>query len=164
MKKKKRYKSLIARKLRYFYLRFLRLKGAPHYIARGMAIGIFIGMTPTIPFHTVTALFIAFIFKQHKLASFLGIQVGLFAPVIYLASYKLGAYILGTKPLHFNANLTSITEIYKLGYDILLPLFVGNIPYAFAATIAGYLITLKIMKVKVVINNKISGKNLVSKT
>lgn len=161
---KVRYKSPTVRKIRYFYLKFLRLKGAPHHIARGMAIGIFIGMTPTIPLHTVTVLAVAFIFKQHKLASLLGIQVGIFAPFIYFASYKLGTYILGIKPHSFNANLTSIAEIYKLGFDIFAPLFIGNIPYAVLAAITGYFLTLRAMKLKVAIQNRIRDKKFASQT
>ena len=33
------------RAARYYYLRFIRLQGDPHTLARGVAIGLFIGVT-----------------------------------------------------------------------------------------------------------------------
>lgn len=41
---------------RYYFLRFKRLRGNPHTLALGTAIGVFIGLTPTIPFHTILIL------------------------------------------------------------------------------------------------------------
>ncbi len=35
-----------------FYHKFISLKGDPRKISMGMAIGVFVGVTPTIPFHT----------------------------------------------------------------------------------------------------------------
>ena len=42
--------STVKRRCHRFYLSFLCLKGDPRKIAMGMAIGVFIGVTPTIPF------------------------------------------------------------------------------------------------------------------
>jgi uncharacterized protein len=42
-----------SRTARYYYLKILRIRGNPHAIALGAAIGIFVGMTPTVPLHTV---------------------------------------------------------------------------------------------------------------
>ena len=44
--------NIIRRRGKEFYDRFISLKGEPANIAMGMAIGVFIGVTPTIPFHT----------------------------------------------------------------------------------------------------------------
>ncbi|MEA1867995.1 MAG: DUF2062 domain-containing protein, partial [Thermodesulfobacteriota bacterium] len=41
------------RTVRYQWLRLVRLRGDPFVLARGIAIGTFIGLTPTIPFHTI---------------------------------------------------------------------------------------------------------------
>ena len=49
----------IKRTLRYHWLKFLRLQDDPRKLAWGMALGIFIGITPTIPFHFVSILFLA---------------------------------------------------------------------------------------------------------
>ena len=38
------------RQLKYYYIRFLRLRGEPHELALGMAIGVFSGMMPILFF------------------------------------------------------------------------------------------------------------------
>ncbi len=57
----------LVRTTRFFYLKILRIRGNPHAIALGAAIGIFVGMTPTIPLHTA----IIFILCLLARASFL---------------------------------------------------------------------------------------------
>jgi len=47
--------------LRELVRRVKKLEGNPHYIAMGMAIGVFVGITPTMPFHTVIAVALALI-------------------------------------------------------------------------------------------------------
>ena len=59
------------RAARYYYLRFIRLSGDPYVLARGVAIGTFIGITPTIPFHTVLTLFFALTLRGSKIAALL---------------------------------------------------------------------------------------------
>ncbi|MBW2465955.1 MAG: DUF2062 domain-containing protein, partial [Deltaproteobacteria bacterium] len=59
------------RAARYYYLRFIRLRGEPSVLARGIAVGTFIGITPTIPFHTILALLFSFILRGSKVAALL---------------------------------------------------------------------------------------------
>lgn len=59
------------RALRYYYIKFIRLKGDPDVLARGVAIGIFIGITPTIPLHTGLVLFFALALRASKIAALL---------------------------------------------------------------------------------------------
>ena len=47
------------RTFRYHWLKFLRLQDDPRKVAWGMALGVFIGVTPTVPFHLVSILFLA---------------------------------------------------------------------------------------------------------
>lgn len=49
---------------RYFYLRFLRIRGTPHSIALGAAIGVFIGITPTVPFHSMIIFVLAILTRS----------------------------------------------------------------------------------------------------
>ncbi|MDO8957050.1 MAG: DUF2062 domain-containing protein, partial [Deltaproteobacteria bacterium] len=88
------------RNLRFLYLRLLRLKGKPQEVAGGVAIGVFVGMTPTVPLHTVLAVLIALILKKSKLAAALGVWVAnpFFLPFIYLLDYKVGQVLTGANP------------------------------------------------------------------
>ena len=67
--KKKTLKEISRRSL----ARIKELNGDPHYVALGMAIGVFVGVTPTIPFHTALALGLSFIFRGSKAAAAIGV-------------------------------------------------------------------------------------------
>lgn len=85
------------RQIKYYYLRLLRLKGEPEELALGMALGIFAGMMPIMPFQTAFAITLALFFKGSKIAAALGTWVSnpLDWYLLYRYSYKLGAYLLG---------------------------------------------------------------------
>jgi len=80
-----------------FIEKIKNLHGDPHFVAMGMAIGVFVGITPTIPFHTILALTLAFALKASKPAALLGTLVcNPFAMVfIYYACYKTGNLLFG---------------------------------------------------------------------
>jgi len=90
------------RQFRYIYLRLIRLRGQPHELALGMALGIFIGMTPTIPFHTIVAIALALSFKASKITAALGTWIcnPLTIYFIYNYCYKIGSLILGFDQQH----------------------------------------------------------------
>lgn len=89
-----------ARLARYYYLRFIRLKGHPSVLARGVAIGTFIGITPTIPFHTIIALGLSFILRGSKVAAVLATIV-VSNPLTfffqYYLSWQIGNWLLPGK-------------------------------------------------------------------
>ena len=49
----------LADSLKRAYARFLKIRGEPREIGLGFALGIFIGMTPFMGFHTASAVFLA---------------------------------------------------------------------------------------------------------
>lgn len=76
-------------RLREFYNRFLSLSGEPRDIARAIALGIFIGVTPTIPFHTALVMVSCLLFRQNITAAVLGATIvsnPLTIPFLYLAA------------------------------------------------------------------------------
>ena len=85
------------RLIRYYYLRFIRLRGDPHELALGMAFGIFTGMMPVMPFQMALSVALALVFKGSKITAALGTWVSnpLNWYFLYYFSYKLGACILG---------------------------------------------------------------------
>ena len=87
----------VQRLIRYYYLRFIRLRGDPHELALGMAFGIFSGMMPIMPFQMALSVALALIFKGSKITAALGTWVSnpLNWYFLYYFSYKLGAWILG---------------------------------------------------------------------
>jgi uncharacterized protein (DUF2062 family) len=87
----------IKRRLRYYYLKLIRLKGQPKDLALGMALGVLAGSMPILPLQTWLALTLAFIFRASKIAAMLGTWISnpLNWYFLYLFSYKIGAWILG---------------------------------------------------------------------
>ncbi len=76
------------RTARYYYLRFIRLKGHPSILARGVAIGTFVGITPTIPFHTILAILLSLIFRGSKIAALIT-SIIISNPITLLPQYYL---------------------------------------------------------------------------
>ncbi len=56
---------------RYYRLRLKRLQGDPKSIARGIGVGFFVGITPTIPLHTMLLLALCYTLRASKIAAFL---------------------------------------------------------------------------------------------
>jgi len=135
------------RALRLLYLRLLRLKGQPEEVAGGVAIGVFVGMTPTVPLHTVLAVLIAYLFRKSKLAAAMGVWVSnpLFLPFVYLLDYKLGRMITRTNPPSFAVSDFSIHKMIELGWGISFPLIVGGFVLGLICAIPSYFITKRLV-------------------
>lgn len=80
--------------IRYYYIKFIRLQGDPEFLARGIAIGVFIGITPTIPLHTILAITFAYVLRASKIAALLA-TVTVSNPFTFLPQYYL-SWRLGT--------------------------------------------------------------------
>lgn len=136
------------RTVRYQWLRLLRLRGDSSALARGVAIGVFIGLTPTIPFHTILIIFFCAVGRGNLVAglfvSFL-LSNPFTIPVQYYVSWKVGTILTGSslswehvKHLMSLAHDTSIFEAVKLIYinsfrsmvSVLLGGIVFSLPFA----------------------------------
>ena len=124
--------------------RVKNFSGDPHFVAMGMAIGVFVAATPTMPFQTAIAIALAYVLRSSKAAAAIGVWLSnpITFPVFYLASYKLGtlffgisaSYEAGGKPVH----------ILKLGADITIAALTGGIVIGLCLATATYFITRKI--------------------
>jgi len=132
-------------KTQHLITRFKQLNGNPHYVALGMAIGVFISVTPTIPFHTVIALALAFILRGSKAAAAIGVWFSnpITIPLFYKGSYDLGISILGNSA-PFSTEYESILELLKLGADVTIAMITGGVILGILPAIAAYFITRRI--------------------
>ena len=132
-------------KIQHLITRFKQLNGDPHYVALGMAIGVFISVTPTIPFHTVIALALAFILRGSKAAAAIGVWFSnpITIPLFYKGSYDLGISILGNSA-PFSTEYESILELLKLGADVTIAMITGGVILGILPGIAAYFITRRI--------------------
>lgn len=136
------------RQLKLLVVRFIRLRGLPEEIAKGVALGIFIGMTPTFGFQMAIALFFAYLLRENRLAALLGVWVTnpVTAPIIYTIEYEVGRILLdmdrASLPLEFTWEAYS-----KLGWDIIFPLWVGGLLAGVILGSLSYFLTLRMVPV-----------------
>ncbi len=148
--------AYLKRQLKYFYLRLLHLKGEPHELALGMAIGVFAGMMPILPFQIALAVALALCFKASKITAAIGTWVSnpLNWYFIYFYDYKLGAYLLGLEGGHeviktIMAAINRHDEIeviwntlFSSGTAIVTALLIGGIITGIVAAVPSYFISL----------------------
>ena len=111
-------------------LNLWKSNSSPHEIALGMAIGVFIGITPFYGFHIITAVVTAFTMKHvNKVAIFLGMNISLppTIPFITWAGYRIGRQMLGS-------------AYPPLGWDYFKNFSYGDFFHFFYALMAGSLV------------------------
>ena len=142
----KRFREFLSPK--YWWNEFVRqlkeLREKPHEISLGMAIGVFIGITPTIPFHTVLAVFLALLLRASKLAAVLGVWVAnpLTIPIFYYASYQLGKFVLGMPEMTMPTDYSFIT-ITKLSGHVAVSMLHGGVLLGILPALLAYVLTLR---------------------
>ena len=92
-------KNNLLNMIRRIYERFLKIRGRPREIALGFALGIFIGMTPTMGIQIPIAVFFAAMLKWSKISAAFGVWITnpFTSPFIYGFTYIVGAKLLGLK-------------------------------------------------------------------
>jgi uncharacterized protein len=100
------YLSMLKSKLALLIKKIKKLNGDPHYVALGMAIGVFVAITPTIPFHTILAIALAVFLKASKPAAIIGVWASNPFTVVflYIACFKTGH-------IFFESSLNSLDSI-----------------------------------------------------
>lgn len=123
-------KENLASIIRRLYERFIMIRGEPREVALGFALGIFIGMTPTVGVQTPIAIFIAALFKWSKLSAAIGVWISnpLTVPLIYGVTYITGAKLLSLDPV-FNMPLSPTWSTLKV--------MLQKAPQAFGAMTVG---------------------------
>ena len=108
-------KENLASIIRRLYERFIMIRGEPREVALGFALGVFIGMTPTVGVQTPIAIFVAALFKWSKLSAAIGVWISnpLTVPLIYGVTYITGAKLLSLDPV-FNMPLSPTWSTLKV--------------------------------------------------
>jgi len=127
-----------------FVRQLMELRGQPHEIALGMAIGVFIGITPTIPLHTILAVTLALLVRGSKLAAALGVWVSnpLSIPLFYYGSYRIGQLVLGLPGISLPDD-RSLLAMASLGGKIVGAMLLGGVILGVVPAILAYVVTLK---------------------
>jgi uncharacterized protein (TIGR03546 family) len=128
------------------YDRLVKIRGRPREIALGFALGIFIGMSPTMGVQMPIAVFFAALFKWSKISAVFGVWITnpITSPFIDGLTYVIGAKALGLKatmtlPDHFTWSI--IKEMLKNAPAIFGALTVGGILIGLPLAILSYFLS-----------------------
>ena len=137
----------LKRAFRLFFVRLLRLKGQPEEVAGGVAIGVFIGLTPTVPLQTILSILVALLLGKSKLAAVLGTCIAnpFMLPFIYILDYKVGRMITGVEGVPLVLSDHSVSHLLELGWGITYPLLTGGIAVGILSIFPSYFITRRIV-------------------
>ena len=126
-------------------VRMRQLEGNPHYLALGMAVGIFVSITPIIPFQTLVAVALAFLVRGSKSAAALGTWLSnpLTIPLVYYANYKLGCLMLGYQTTLESISFDSFSQLLELGLEVTLAMMAGGVVIGVVLGVAAYFITFR---------------------
>jgi uncharacterized protein (DUF2062 family) len=142
---------------KYYYLRFKRLRGDPKILAGGTAIGVLVGLTPTIPLHTLMVIAFTLITRTSTIAgiisSLLVCNPLTYFPIYYISvflgnlitPYEINRQWLETffyQLINSGSILDSITLIGTLGYETVIVLVTGGILLALPLALASFYLSL----------------------
>ncbi|MYL85362.1 DUF2062 domain-containing protein [Desulfovibrio aerotolerans] len=135
----------VMRLLRLKWLTLLRIKKTPHEIALGFAFGVFFGFIPIIPFQSIWAIGLCWVFVGSKLAAFAGAWVSnpvTFTP-LYTALYFVGKLVLpelalDSPPFILHSDWLDWDFIFDTGWKLALILNTGGIVLGVPAALLSY--------------------------
>jgi uncharacterized protein len=136
--------------IKTIYTKIVTMRGTPEEIARGFALGVFIGMTPTLGFQTAIAAFIATLLKQNIIATALSVWITnafTFIP-IYTFNYSVGRFLLNrtTTPLITSTTFTSMKSLFNMGWGFFYTLWFGSIAVGIISSFATYYISVPLIR------------------
>lgn len=142
--------------LGYLYIKLARQTGDPDYIARGVAIGLFVGLLIPFGVQIPVAIALAFIFKGAKIPAFACTWVTNHFTVfiIYPVQCWIGSYLIG-KPLSFEnveKQLKVVIDertwaaLKTLGGQLTASFFAGGFLFGVLLAVPGYFVALYLVK------------------
>ncbi len=144
------------RALKYYWIRLLRLHGDPSVIARGVALGVFVGLTPTIPFHTMLILFFSVLLRANALAGIIAswlVSNPFTIPLQYFAAWKIGVAITGAdirwqevktivEGIEAGGIIEGVKILSRCGIEMILSLVLGGVALSSPFALCSYAISL----------------------
>ncbi len=143
-------KNILSAFTQQFYRRFVKLRGNPREIALGFALGLFVGMTPSMGFQMVIAAALAAFLKWDKISAAMGVWITnpLTAPFIYSVTYVVGSKLYGTQKV-FNPpdemTVSIAKKILAKSPGIFYSLTIGGILIGIPLAVAGYFISYRLV-------------------
>lgn len=136
------------------------MEGSVHSISRGVAIGVFIGISPTLPLHTVAILILSPLFKANLIAAIIAATV-VSNPLTfffqYYFSWMIGSWLFpcdvswqtieSMLAMFREAGfMESMRAFSHLGCQTLTTLILGGVVLATPFTIVAYFLSLRLVR------------------
>lgn len=130
------------RAVRLHRLRLVRLPSSPHRIALGVGLGMFIGSIPLIPSQIVLAGVVAWLLRASPTAA--AITTLYSNPVtcgpLYVIFFAIGSFLLPGIHVTLPEDVTDITSLLGMGWDVYLVLCAGGAVFGAVAGLAAYVV------------------------
>ena len=131
--------------LRKVYERLIRIRGEPRDISLGLALGIFIGLSPIFGIQIWSAILLAALFRWNKIAAAVGTLISnpFTTPFICAATYYVGSRLLGADlvPLrNLEWNLDTLVRILSKTPQVFWALTLGGIILGLPLALISYYI------------------------
>jgi uncharacterized protein (DUF2062 family) len=97
---------------RYYYLRLKRLRGDPKFLAVGTALGVLVGLTPTMPLHTVLIIGLTLLTRTSTVAGIVSSFL-ICNPLTYFPIYYFSLQI-GNKITPYDIRWSSVRDVLDL--------------------------------------------------
>jgi uncharacterized protein (DUF2062 family) len=147
-------------RLRDLIKKLLHIEDTPERTALAYAIGVFLGFSPFLGFHTLVGLAIAFLFRLNRLAILLGVWTN--SPW-WIVPYYVFATWVGMWVMGFWMDWATLKEIFQLGKvqgfmssdfwgqvssqsDLLLSFLIGSLILCTLLSLIAYPLSLKFIK------------------
>jgi hypothetical protein len=142
-----------------FIVKLLELEDPPEKVARGIAVGTFVSITPTAGVQTIIAIALATVMKGNRLAAALFTWVSNYITAIPICwvNYTLGAILMG-KPLLSWRGIKELVHLKSTGlvaefcelvgniWHIFIPMLIGSIIFGIALAVLAYFISLPLLR------------------
>jgi len=141
---------------RRLYCSVIKQEGSPESVAKGVALGIFVGFLMPVGGQIVVAVPLSFLIRANKILSvmFTMLTNPYTVPFIYPFQCWLGGWLIGS-PLKFETvkaqfrgffSEPSWTALLDLGGDFVAPFFAGGLAMAVAGAIPSYYFSLSLVR------------------
>jgi hypothetical protein len=134
----------LKQRAREIWQKLKHLDATPDQIAGGFSIGIFASFLPLNPSPTLTAIVVAWLLKRNVVAAIAGAVATILylplLPLIWLAEYRLGEWILPVKHPPATLAHARLWEVLQKGWDVYAAMLVGSLIIATPVTLLTYLV------------------------
>lgn len=136
------------RRIRYVYLRLIRLQGSPEHLARGMASGVFSGCFPLFGFQIILGVAMATVLRGNRVMAATSTWISnpfTYVP-LFAFNYQVGQWLLGHGASAGFTDLDSLKGWADMGTEMSVRLMLGSVIVGLGASLLSYYLGLPLIR------------------